>query len=200
MLSAGGFMAINENYVGTENKKKIKEIFLKEKKVILFQFFKDDYYQQLKKEIKRLKFEQEKHYLTHCHRHAALSPHFQEKFRFKELVWFIENLTNKKTSSWKPRILQFSWKDYTILHDQNKEKPGIDIILDFTADWNSNAEGAITYVDGTGNYTQIPIQGNMLAIVKRTKNEQRFVQYVNYYAGKKSRYFILETLSNEKYK
>jgi Rps23 Pro-64 3,4-dihydroxylase Tpa1-like proline 4-hydroxylase len=194
MLSAGGSMAINRHYLKPETQLKIKEIFLKEKKVILFNFFDDEYYQKMENEIQKLKFKHEQEYLTHCYGSAVVTPIIYDYF--KDLVKVIGFIINKKTttSSWKIKALCFSWKDYIILHDENKEEPGIDILLDFTDGWKPEWGGAVTYVDGTGDYTKIPIQGNMLALVQRTNNEQRFVQYVNHYAGKRKRILLLATI------
>ena len=92
------------------------------------------------------------------------------------------------------KALCFSWKDYIILHDENKEKLGIDIIVDCTEDWNEKAGGNVVYVDGKGNYSKIPVKENTLTIVKRHHHEQKFVQYVNHYAGPKKRYLVVGKL------
>lgn len=182
-------MVINKNYLSPESQAAIKEVFRNEGKVILFGFFEKDLYKILTLEIKKLKFKREQHYLTHCYEQAALTPDLQQKFN--EIIKVIGFITKTKISSWNAKILRFSWKDYTILHDENQERAGIDLIFDCTDDWNEKAGGAVTYVDGTGNYTRLLIRGNMLAIVKRDKNEQKFVQYVNHYAGKKKRYIVM---------
>ena len=94
----------------------------------------------------------------------------------------------------KPKLYSFSVGDYTLLNDGRTEKDGIDIIFDLTEQWDPSAGGVITYVDGTGDALKIHIKSNSLIIVRRQREMQRFVKYVNHNAGKKRRLFVLVTV------
>ena len=82
-----------------------------------------------------------------------------------------------------------------MLHDKKVEKPGTDIIFDFSDKWQDDYGGHIVYVDGRGNYITTPVQGNTVSIVKRSSSIQKFVQYVNNHGKDKKRLFVIATFS-----
>ena len=88
-------------------------------------------------------------------------------------------------------LYSFSQKDYTLLNDSYTEKPGVDIIFDLTVGWDSAWGGTITYVNGTGDALKLPVKPNSLMIIRRQKDEQRFVKYVNHLVGKRKRVFVI---------
>jgi hypothetical protein len=160
---------------------------------ILNNFFANDFYKKLKKEVFSLNYK--KSYIPNLHSYskASLGKTLHSLFNSKEFLAFISKLMKKKIKNTGGEAFCFSNGDYTILSDKTKRKPGIDIIIDFTDKWNNNYGGKITYVDGKGNYYHLSVKGNSLFIVKR-ENIQRFVQYVNNKGKNNRRYFIIFSL------
>ena len=70
----------------------------------------------------------------------------------------------------------------------------VDIIIDFTQEWDGSYGGAVVYADGSGEFHKIVIAENTLTITQRKEGVQKFVQYVNHFSGKKNRVLFLGTL------
>ncbi|MBI2666378.1 hypothetical protein HYX13_02085 [Candidatus Woesearchaeota archaeon] len=192
---------INKAYLDGESLLKIQNTFKTEGSALLFNFFDEETLLEIKKTLSSLPFKEEKEVLKH--NYAKCSPKLILKniplkniFQSKEFLGFLSFVLNKKISSLSFSAYSFTWKDYTLLHDEVQEKPGVDIILDLAAvhheNWNEAWGGVITYLDGSGEFRKLPVRKNVLALVERkTPEEQRFVQYVNHYAEGKKRYFLL---------
>jgi|GEM_PF-5219456 len=88
-------------------------------------------------------------------------------------------------------LLKFSWKGYTVLNDTALEPPGIDFMIDLTPTWDQVWGGTCTYVDGTGGSLAITPGFGSVCIVERTQDLHRFIQYVNHYAGDRSRLLLV---------
>lgn len=85
----------------------------------------------------------------------------------------------------------YAHKDYTLLHDKNKEPPGYDVILDLTPRWDNRACGYHSYVDGKGSeLVRVAPAANALTIVRRPKDVMKFVKYVNHHAGTDKRFVL----------
>lgn len=111
--------------------------------------------------------------------------------RSQRFAQFVSSIAQKKvackTASWRV----FAHGDYTLLHDKNREPPGIDVILDLTPSWDGRACGHHSYVENGKGLVRIPPGFNTLAIVQRPKSVMKFVKYVNHHAGRNKR-FVLE--------
>jgi len=182
-------MAINKLYL--QNIEKIKQTFRKNKalsSIQLHDFFIPECYEQIKRDVKKLKFK--KSYLATSHSYQ------ESNFNVvpTEVIDFLSKITGKKVKKLNLKALVFSWKDYIIINDKLKEKPGIDVIFDLTEDWNENSGGSIVYVNGSGEYFRIPPKGNSLLIVERKKGTQKFVQYMNHYSKNKKRYLVIASI------
>lgn len=183
---------INSLYTRSVTLRKIREAFDGPvPSVQLQQFFTEEFYEKIVSEVNGTPFQKAVQPLQYSYARAD-GPSGLHSF-FSSLEWkdFWFSLTGKKTDSPTLALYEFGWKDYTLLHDALVEKPGFDVIVDFTFDWNPDAGGAVRYVDGSGEFTTIACASNSLTIVRRNKNVQRFVQYVNHYAGMKRRMFAL---------
>ena len=177
-----------------ENPKEIKASFREKKdfpSVVLFDFFEKDIFRLVEKEIFKLSFYREKKPMFHSYASANLPNVLRKIFSSPEFTGFITKVIGKKFTRFRAQIYSFSARDYTLLNDSHKETAGIDIIFDFTEVWDSSSGGQITYVNGTGDALKLPIKQNSLMIVRRQKNVQRFVKYVNHTARKKRRHFLM---------
>ena len=181
-------MAISKIYTDKKNQERIKQMFYDNKdfpSIQLHDFFIPECYNQMKKDINKLKYKRS--YLATSHSYLECDFNIIPK----ELMKFISRVINKKVSKLKLRVFEFSWKDYIIINDKLKENPGFDIILDITDDWDDNYGGSLVYVDGSGDHFHIPAKGNTLIIAQRKKGIQKFIQYVNNLAKNKKRTLVI---------
>lgn len=187
-------MVINKFYL--ENITKVKNSLSENKdfpSATLFNFFEEKYFIKLQKKLKSLNYNKESNPLTHSYSKAESKTEIKV-LNDKTFLYFISKLTDIKVKKLSVQILSFGWNDYTILHDAVKEEIAYDIIFDFTDLWNSDFGGQIIYIDGSGDYFEIPQRRNTITIVKRKKGLRRFVKYVNNHAGRKKRYFLISKI------
>ena len=204
-------MSINKAYLDGESLLKIQNTFRTEGSALLFNFFDDETLLEIKKAINHLSFKEEKEILKQSYAQAQMdsakkSPEnylkenvLKKNFQGKEFLGFLSFILNRKLLAPLFSVYNFTWKNYTLLHDDAQEKPGVDIIFDLASlhheQWNESWGGVITYVDGSGEFRRLPVQQNVLALVqRRTAEEQRFVQYVNHHAEGKKRFFVMGQL------
>ncbi len=183
---------IDNQYLEKKNIQQIRKSFHLQKElpsVTLHSFLEKDSYEQLQKKILKLPFQHQHQWASHSYSAASLTPETEKTLQ--AVAEFIHNLLPQKHSSAPFHASLFTWKDYTILSDESREKPGTDIILDLTDDWQDGAGGAMVYRIKEDNYV-IPVRGNSLTIVQRKSSAQRFVQYVNHYGEGKKRVFLLK--------
>lgn len=184
-------MAINKDYLKSENISKIKQLLLNNPQfpsIQLHDFFIPKSYEQMKNKVKKLKFK--KSYLATSHSYSECDFNATPK----EVVDFISKITGKKTEKLKFKALLLLHKDYLIINDKISEKSGTDIVFDLTDDWDENSGGSVIYVDGSGEYFRIPQKGNTLLIAERKKGTQKFIQYINHHAKNKKRYLVIATI------
>ncbi len=181
---------LNSIYLKEETKQKVRKSFLHSDfpAVILKDFFDKDFYLELQRKMSSLVFKKETVILHHSY---AVS-----NFRLpsKELDSFLSFVTKKKIDEVNFTAYLLTWKDYMILNDRYIEKPGIDVIIDLTDNWNTDRGGIVTYTDGRGTVYPLAPAGNSLAIVERKKNLQKYIQYVNHYGKEKKRMLLVATL------
>lgn len=187
---------INPEYLQKENWQKLQEAFRAADfpSITLFDFFNEDFYIQLKEEMIKLDYHHEHKLLFHSYAVAEVPDEILNIFNSPEFLKIMSVIINKKIKIITPKAYLFSWKDYTILHDQALEELGTDLIFDFTDDWSDKAGGTIIYKDEEGNFVKLPVVGNMLAIVERKEGVQKFLQYVNHYGTERKRYLIFSSL------
>ncbi len=181
---------VNPSYAQDENKQKIRKSFLHSEfpAVMLKDFFSKEFYAELKKKVHSLSFKREAAILHHSYAVSDI------KISSRELCNFVSFITKKKIEEITFTAYLLTWKDYQILNDKYVEKPGIDIIIDVTDDWNSDWGGVVAYTDGKGTVYPISAGGNSLAIVERKKDLNKYIQYVNHYGKDKKRMLLIATV------
>ncbi|OGZ62814.1 MAG: hypothetical protein A2639_01960 [Candidatus Staskawiczbacteria bacterium RIFCSPHIGHO2_01_FULL_34_27] len=158
---------INKIYLN--NFEKIKATFQKEGSITFIDFFQEDFFKILQKDVETLNFKKEKDPTAYSYSQANYL------FRSKEFSKFVKKLSGRNLR--RPIAYLFEWKDYTILNDQIKSKTGVDIVFDLTEYWQPEWGGMIIYSDGEGKYIQITPNRNSLTIIKR--RGRKFVKYLN---------------------
>jgi len=182
----------NPAYTKSSTVRQIESLFYRRDdfpSIELGNFFGQEFYDRLKKEIKKIKFTPKKHPIGYSCSEAGLTPLMDDAVR--EIRDFLSHLLKKKLKI-DAKLYSFSWRDYTLLHDGAKEKGRYDIIMDFTGTWDGNAGGNIVYADGTGDFSKIAPQRNMLFIAERKKS-RKFIQYINHYGKGKRRILLIGT-------
>ena len=89
----------------------------------------------------------------------------------------IKNVLDIKSSEIKYEIRKFVAGNYTLLHDAEKEKPGIDFVLDFSAS-KDNYGGYIVYLTESEELLQLNPFPNCLSFIKREKKVMKYTKYV----------------------
>ena len=187
-------LKINPNYLKLENQREIQESFAKSTPpiAILFNFFDEEAYKELKTKIERQRFEKVTDVLhrryTRSNIPKPLNKFFEENKEFRTLINVILKERIKHIDA---VAYNFTWKHYTIINDETTEEAGYDIFIDVTDNWNDEAGGSLIYVDGSGDFTKIPNKGNTLTIIKRDENTHKFIKYVNHKAKDKNKFFVL---------
>src|SRR3989344_2300645 len=183
-------MEINPHYQKAEHKQAVRKAFLHSDfpAVSLNDFFSKEFYAELKKKVSSLDFKKENVVVHHSY---AVS-----SFRLvsKELSGFLSFVTKKKVDELNFTAYLLTWRDYMILNDKYLEKPGIDVVIDLTGEWNVERGGVVTFTDGRGTVYPLTPAANSLAIMERKKQLQKYIQYVNHYAKDKKRVFLIASI------
>jgi len=153
------------------------------------EFLKKEWYFKAEKIVKKEKGKNSTIPGKHSYTVATTPSIIKSFFNSSEFLSFISKILKKKAKSVTSKLFVFQWKDHTLLHDETKQKPGVDLILDFTTDWLEKTGGE-TIIVGKEVKVITP-QQNTLSIIIRKQDEQSFIQYVNHKAGKRKRRVIL---------
>jgi len=186
---------INPSYLTQESIKRLAET-RKEKtdfpSLILTKFFTEEFYREKEKKTKGLKYKRETQPDLYSRAFAKANPlHIIDN---KELLAFLTAILHRPVRRIDGAAYYFSWKDYTLLHKKTEEKPGIDIIIDFTEHWKEEYGGAVIYKDDKGKYLKLLPIKNTLYIIERKPGTQKYLQYVNNLSKGKKRFLIIGTV------
>ena len=88
-------------------------------------------------------------------------------------------ITGIKNYRIKYEIRKFEAGDYTLLHDAQKEMPGIDFIIDFTKKWDGFG-GYTMYLTETEELLKSVPSQNSLSFMERKKGVMRYTKYVTH--------------------
>ena len=164
------------------------------KAISLQDFFDPDTYKELCKSMHNLNYKDVRQPDVRQYKVAETPKDIKELFNNKKILAVLGDILDKKIKEIdiKPHLL--TWKHYQLLHDENVEEPGTDIIFDCTDRWNPRFGGSIIYVDGKGNYEEISSIPNTLSIVTRKKGYQKYIQYINNLSRETRRYVLIGTI------
>ena len=189
-------MEINESYKEKGTVAIVKEIYKQNPKVpsvTLQQFFTESSCKKLQKVILNAKKELKIDYIHHKYKECASPKELESFLKDKEFIKLLHKITGKTYKIVSSSAKMLAWKDYTLIHDKYLEKPGLDIIIDLTDDWDYQNGGAVIYVDGTGDYVPVTAERNSLTIVKRKPTVHKFIKYLNNKTCGKERILIIGT-------
>jgi len=185
---------IHNSYLTKENITKIQKIFSSHKElpsVTLYDFFDWSFYEKANKKIQKKRFKIQRKPMYHSFEISPPPTQLTNFLNSDPCKDYFSSITKKKIKKIGGKMFSFSWKHYTLLHDTRIEKPGYDIIIDFTDSWDKNAGGEVVYVDGDGNYQFTTVSPNTVTITRRKKNIHKFLHYVNYLSNQKKRILFM---------
>ena len=91
----------------------------------------------------------------------------------------ISFINNKITKLNNYEIVKFQHKNYTLLHDNLKEKQQLRLIFDFTEDWNHDSGGFNSYINNSEELLRINPKENSLSIIQLNEKILNFTKYIN---------------------
>lgn len=91
----------------------------------------------------------------------------------------VNKILNIKKYKIKYEIRKFEAGNYTLLHDTEKKKPGIDFVLDFSKN-GRNFGGFAVYLTETKELLQLRPSPNTLSFIERKKGVMNYTKYVQH--------------------
>ncbi|MBI2572441.1 hypothetical protein HYV86_01150 [Candidatus Woesearchaeota archaeon] len=158
--------------------------------ITLYDIFDFETLSSLSQTLLALPLKHEKNPLLYSYATASLPIKTQNDLS-SLLLPFLSFLLIKKLTKLSLTAYKLAWKDYQILHDSLQQTQFSEIIIDLTPIWNDNAGGVIHYVDGSGDYLNVPIKSNTLTIIKKDQTINQFIEYINNQAKNQSRLFLM---------
>ncbi len=153
-------------------------------------FFTKEFFQKLYKSVTKAKYKKRELISIASFKEAEVPRLIKELFLSNDFRKIISMIVGKEL---KPlgelRLISFGHRDYTLIREEIRKFPGIDVWVDFTSDWNESFGGRISYRNADRELVYFyPIE-NAVTIVNR-KKELNFIKYVNNKAKNRKRYLI----------
>ena len=157
----------------------------------LQQFFTKEFFSKLSNIVKKAKYKRKELISIASFMEAKEVPkEINELFssdEFRKLLSLIVGKELKKLGEL--RVIYFGHKDYTLVQEEVRKFPGIDLWVDFTSDWEEEFGGRISYRDAEKELVYFYPMENAVTIVNR-KKELNFIKYVNNKAKNRKRFLI----------
>jgi hypothetical protein len=159
--------------------------------VTLTDVFTPEFFEKKKKEIEELKYL----YEIRVEQYSYARSKFRnlQIINNKEVLELVENILQRKIRTIHAQSYKFAWKNYWTL--KIKEKPAIDIIIDFSTKWDNSYGGNVVFKKDNGDYVEVPFIPNSITIVRRKGKDKKFVKYVNNHSAGKKRFLIIGTVN-----
>ena len=170
---------INKAYYEQATIKTLQQLFAQDKtmpSITCSSFLTPESYAKTVSQVSSSSFKKKSSLLSHSYYETVFHAFFE-----KELAVFVSSIVRKNVTLHNGKLMLFSWKDYTLLHDTAHFEGVYDIIFDMTHAWPSNTGGSLIYSNGQGENRTILPQKNALYIVQR-KKFMRYIEYCNHYA------------------
>ena len=89
----------------------------------------------------------------------------------------VKNIVGARNYKIEYEIRKFEPNCYTLLHDTEKEKPGVDFIIDFSQNAKSYFGGYTTYLTESEELLALSPKPNTLSFVERKKGIMKYTKY-----------------------
>ncbi len=173
-------MAINTLYVDGGVLKSIRNTYLNQDNpnIKLENFFQNAVFSLLQKNLLNSKY----NWKFHPYKYSYNVTKIKEIDSFLHGDYFsklVHNILGIKRFKIKYEIRKFFAGDYTLLHDAEKEKNGIDFVIDFSFSSKSFG-GHTTYLTEKEEVLVLNPTPNTLSFIKRGKGLMKFTKYVTH--------------------
>lgn len=171
-------MAINPTYLDKKVRKNAFDVYNRQepKNIRLDNFFQRTIFElllnKLIEEKWKLKFDPYKYKYYFCK-----SLEVEEFLKGKYFQMIVKDVVGLKKFNLKYEIRKFDSGCYTLLHDTEREKEGVDFIIDFS---NGLFGGYTKYLTGEKELLQINPTANTISFVSREKGVMKYIKYVNH--------------------
>ena len=173
-------MAINTLYFDNGILKSARNTYKKQapKNIRLENFFQKPVFLLLQHKLHNLKYSLKFHPYKHKYRITKLKEidSFLNGRYFKQIIEKILKMKNFKV---KYEIRKFEVGNYTLLHDAEKEKQGIDFVLDFSKN-AKNFGGFAVYLNEKEELLVLNPFPNTISFIERKKGVLRYTKYATH--------------------
>ena len=86
---------------------------------------------------------------------------------------------------------------HIILHDENVQEQGIDVIIPFSKDWIVEWGGLMWFTNGDGEHVSVSTDNGCITIMDRGFKDQNFQMYIekaNHYSENSAMYYVHLTI------
>ena len=173
-------MAINTLYLDNGVVKSIKNIYNKNnpKNIQLENFFQKAVFLLLQNKLHNSKYQLKFHPYKYKY-FIAKSKEINSFLKGRYFDDLIKKMLGIKKYKIVYEIRKFEPGNYTLLHDFEKEKPGIDFVIDFSKD-KKDYGGYITYLTESEELLQLNPATNTISFIERKKNVMKYAKYVTH--------------------
>lgn len=188
---------LNPAYLDTNTIPKMQEAFKESplKSIRLNHFLNDRSYVKTEISVHKAKAKHAKIADRFSYSDVVIPKQVATFFTSKEFLRLISVITGKKLKRCELSIKKFGHRDYTLLHDSEALKPGLEFFFDINPVWNPAWGGSLVYRDAQEELFRLHPTANALTIVNRKKGMFRFLEYVNVKSGQNVRIVVQGLLS-----
>ena len=186
-------MAINTLYIDNGILKSASKTFNNQnpRNIRLEKFFQAAVFELLQRKLYNSKYSLK----FHPYKYKYLTTKSKEVDSFLNGRYF-QNIINSilKINKYKIEyeIRKFEPGNYTLLHDTEKEQPGIDFIIDFSGESKTYHGGYTTYLTESEELLQLKPAPNTLSFIERKKGVMKYTKYFTH----QNKYSVLQVVGS----
>ncbi len=181
----------NSFYLIEDVAKQINLTLKKEKVVRLDDFLEKSNYNELLKDVLKLKFIKSNFPNKFSYSSSKIQKNILKMFLDNSFLAFVEKISRNKINNIDLNLRKFSHRDYVLLHDSLKKEKGVIFLLFlFKGEWKPEFGGKRVF-ELTKEEIVVEPKKNSLFIVNLERKTRSFVKYINNFAGKNS-FFVIE--------
>ncbi len=179
---------VNGVYMNEEVVGQMKESYSQSGVIKLERFLKPEVYSELFNLVKDIRGDHVKIADRYSYEELGDLSGVGKLFNSNDFSEFISKISGKRFDEVNVNILGFKHRDYTLLHDSEDNREGMEFMFVFADKWKKEWGGYITYTDNEEKSYIFEPEGNCFILIDK-KGIVGFVKYINNLA--KNEKFIL---------
>ena len=179
---------LNGMYINEEVVMQMKESYSQNRMIKLESFLKPEGYKELFNLIKDIKGEKVKIADRYSYEELGDLSGVGKFFNSRDFSEFISKISGEVINGVNVNILGFKHRDYTLLHDSEDDREGMEFMFVFADKWKKEWGGYMTYTDNEAKSYIFEPEGNCFILIDKN-GMGSFVKYINNLA--KDERFIL---------